>query len=158
MFPSILINGLWHTTSVDRFESIRRVRAILPEPSIPDSERCGAAKGPEGYSYVRHLGGVSLFDFTAFDENPYSKLYPLSNWTEFVPCRPCWNAAIWIELDRSLLAAKLIEGKALLKQWDDSGAWKHQLMSVIEAAHIGALSANTFRRVLKYRTNEWQTL
>jgi hypothetical protein len=158
MFPSILLDGLWHTTSVDRFESIRRVGAILPEPSIPDSERYGTAQGPKGYSYVRHLGGVSLFDFTAFDEDTYLKLYPLSNWKEFVPCRSCWNAAIWIELDRSLLAPKLIDGKALLQKCVDSGAWKHRLMPAIEAAYIGALSANTFRRVLKYRMNEWHTL
>jgi len=36
--------------------------ALLPDPDIPDCERWG------GYSYVRSIGGVSLFDFGRFDE------------------------------------------------------------------------------------------
>lgn len=42
------------------------------------------------------LGGESLFDFRNFDLKPYSEMYPLSTWREFVPYRPAWKETIWI--------------------------------------------------------------
>ena len=94
-----LHGGLWHTTSPQRFDSIARNQEILPDPSIPDAERWGTGMGPDYFPYVRTLGGVSLFDFSDFDPEIYSASYPMSSWTEFVPFRDTWGAAIWIEID-----------------------------------------------------------
>src|SRR5262245_19581650 len=59
---------LWHTTRPDRFESIVRDGAILPEPAnVPDTERWGTANGPRNHPYARFIGGSSLFDFRNFD-------------------------------------------------------------------------------------------
>ena len=67
MFPETLLDCLWHTTSVVRFKGIVTSTAIVPEPNIPDSERWGTSKGIKYFPFVRVIGGVSLFDFTAFD-------------------------------------------------------------------------------------------
>ena len=66
MFPELLRRGIWHTTSVERFDQILADGKILPNPNLPESERWGTRIGSVGYPYVRHLDGVSLFDFEAF--------------------------------------------------------------------------------------------
>jgi hypothetical protein len=35
MFPEILREDIWHTTSVERFEDMLAAGGILPEPPIP---------------------------------------------------------------------------------------------------------------------------
>jgi hypothetical protein len=69
-----LAGGLWHTTHPDRFKKILESGGIWPEPDIPENERCGTRDGRESYSYVRFIGGVSLFD--------------LSSWKQMTPRRP----------------------------------------------------------------------
>jgi len=61
-----LRGSVWHTTNCDRYKSILADGAILPEPSIPDSDRWGTGLGTIGCPYVRSIGGVSLFDFRDF--------------------------------------------------------------------------------------------
>ena len=91
-----LRGGLWHTTSPERFEGIQYYRAILVNPPIPEDEKWGTRSGPEGWPFVRKLGGVSLFDFEEFDIQTYKCKWPLSSWWEFVPFRQSWGAAVWI--------------------------------------------------------------
>lgn len=85
MFPTELLNGLWHTTSLERMNMILDCGSILPEPNIPDSERWCTANGEKNYPFARHLGGISLFDFNGFNSESYSKNYPVSSWSSFVP-------------------------------------------------------------------------
>jgi hypothetical protein len=105
-----LVDGVWHTTSQNRFLRILECGAILPEPDISERERWGTAIGPEGYSYVRSIGGVSLFDFRGFETESYSKEYPCSSWETFVPCLDGWDSAVWIEIDHEALGAAFISG------------------------------------------------
>ena len=156
MFPEALVNGIWHTTSVERFNAILEGTAILPNPPIPDSERWGTAGGPDLYPFVRSIGGVSVFDFTAFDESVYEKRYPLSNWSEFVPCRRSWGSAVWIELKRELLGASFIDGQNLLTRWKREGGGR-RIMPLIEGAHIGPVPTSVFARVLVYAAGHWST-
>lgn len=79
MFPEILRNGFWHTTNEARFAKILETGFLLPEPPIPDSGRWGTSEGPSFYPYVRKICGISLFDFTNFDQSVYDRKYPLSN-------------------------------------------------------------------------------
>lgn len=58
-----LRGGVWHTTDSERYKGILSAGAILPEPPIPDSDRWETGLGTIGCSYVRSIGGVSLFDF-----------------------------------------------------------------------------------------------
>ena len=108
---------LWHTTSEERFEGIRSRNAIMSVPPIPDDERWGTAIGPDGWPYVRTLGGVSLFEFAGFDAETYSERYPISSWREFVPFRSLWGASVWIEIDREKATEKLVGANELIKQW-----------------------------------------
>ena len=78
-----LIGGLWHTTHPDRFKSIIACGAILPEPNIPEAERNRTLNGKK-LSYVRFLGGLSLFDFDHFNPDIYMKDYPASSWQTFI--------------------------------------------------------------------------
>ena len=66
----ILNGGLWHTNP-DRFQKILERGALLPEPDLPNAERWFTGSGPKHYPYVRHLGGVSLFEFAGFDPKLY---------------------------------------------------------------------------------------
>src|SRR2546425_12462859 len=112
-FPSTLLNGLWHTTTPSRYERIRDVGCILPNPPIPDAERWGTSQGPDYYSYVRVLGGVSLFDFRDFDPDLYDAKYPMSNWRAFVPYRQECGVAVWIQIDRTKVLAALLDADEL---------------------------------------------
>ncbi len=145
---NILVDGLWHTTSKCRYDAIKADGTIRVEPKIPDAERHKTANGPANYPFVRSLGGVSLFDFSAFDPEWYGQSYPLSSWVFFVPVRSGWTEAIWIEIDRTAISSKFIDGKTLLGRWRAAEAYGHTIMPIIEAAHIGDLSETKFLRSL----------
>lgn len=151
MFPEVLREGIWHTTSVDGFEGILAAGGILPEPPIADKDRWGTAFGPRLYPFVRSIGGVSLFEFSGFDEVAYEQQYPFSMWKTFVPCFSQWDEAIWIELDRSAIKDNFIDGKALVERWKWQGELGRKLMPMIEAAHIGLVPISVFHRVLVFR-------
>lgn len=140
---------LWHTTSEERLRGILRTGAILPEPrDIPNSERWKASRGPDLYPVVRFLGGVSLFDFHDFNAGRYDEEYPICSWREFVPYRQKWGSAAWIEIDRKCMGAGYISGLKLLERWKNESLYRHTIMPIIEAAHIGPLSAAAFMRVV----------
>jgi hypothetical protein len=145
---SQLHGRLWHTTHPERFTSILRSGAILPEPNIPDSDRWKTSGGRELYPFVRFIGGVSLFDFHQFEPESYQAAYPLSNWHEFVPYRKDWSGAVWIEIDRLQLLPEFVSGDDLLQRWKLEKAYRHSLMPRIEAAYLGPLSKSTFARAL----------
>lgn len=142
-----LIGGLWHTTHPDRFQSILRDGAILPNPSLPDSERWGANVDENHYPYVRTLGGISLFDFGGFDPDAYSRKYQSSSWPYFVPYHSGWGRAIWIELDRERLTLpQFLTGRDVFAKWQADNAHGHNFMPEIEAAHLGNLPTTAFKR------------
>jgi hypothetical protein len=147
-FPSVLHGRLWHTTSLERYQMIITEGYILPEPPIPDEQRWKTCRGPHYYPYVRSLSGVSLFDFEGFAPDNYSEEYPNSRWRAFVPYREAWGQAVWIELDRRAIAKGFINGKMLLERRDQEGALRHDIMPIIEAAHLGPIPIAAFRRVL----------
>jgi hypothetical protein len=158
MFPDFLRNGIWHTTSVDRFNAIVRSGSISPDPPIPDSDRWSTGNGPDSFPYVRVLGGVSIFDFTDFDEIHYGANYPASPWYAFVPCLDKWEASIWIELDRELLGDAFISGAALMKRWEVENAFRNKIMPLIEGAHIGPIPISAFLRVFRYCGEQWHQI
>jgi len=147
-FLTVLGEGLWHTTSPERYRGILKTRAVLPEPGIPDSERWKTASGPKHYPYVRSLGGVSLFDFKGFKPEAYRTAYPMSTWGEFVPYRNSWGAAVCLEIDRNETSASVITPKALVEKWNRENSHGHTLMPMIESAHIGSISVEMICRVI----------
>ena len=147
---------LWHTTSKSRFEGIREYGSILvnpPENLVPNGERWHTGEGPIHYPCVRYLGGVSLFDFHDFCPDTYDHEYPSSTWQTFVPiCSQCgWDSAVWLEIDREKVSDTLISGEKLLKTWDEDKLHGHNLMPIIEAAHLGDLPISAVSRVLLYK-------
>jgi len=149
-FPNLLLDKLWHTTSSIRYKMIIDSGWILPNPPIPEKERWGVSQGPDFYPYVRSIGGVSLFDFEAFDPDNYSEKYPLSSWREFVPYRRTWGHSIWIEINRDLIAEAFIDGQMLLDKWKHEKAYKHNIMPIIEAAHNGPIALGAINSVYKF--------
>lgn len=145
-FPQELYGGLWHTTHPARFRQIRGLGAILPSPPIPDKDRWKTSQGPELYPYVRHLGGVSLFDFHEFNPVTYSDTYSMSNWRAFVPICQKWDEAVWIEIDRVAVADRLIPASTLVERWKSEEAYRHSIMPRIEAGYLGPVRLTTFRR------------
>ena len=95
---------LWHTTHPGRFKAIIQSGFLRVNPDIQNSERWKASN-PETYPFVRHIGGISLFDFEDFEPSIYESRFPLSNWDEFVPHRKTWGGAAWIEIDREAIVA-----------------------------------------------------
>ena len=146
MWPlqSRLANGLWHTTHPSRLISILS-SGLKSEPDVPDSERWKASRGPTYYSFVRKIGGVSLFDFTNFDPEAYSRSHPMSTWLTFVPNRPDWGGAAWIEIDRHAIAERFVSADDLVRRWDDGAHYQHTIMPRIECACIGDVPVSAFR-------------
>jgi hypothetical protein len=151
-----LCGGIWHTTTEERFAGILRAGEISPEPDIPNAERWSTRDGPVHWPYVRFLGGVSLFDFTQFDAETYSKQFPASQWLAFVPYPRRRDSAIWIEIDRQQVAGQLISGPELIAKWKSEEGYGHNIMPQIEAAHLGALPRKAFKRALLVRTDDDQ--
>jgi len=149
-FPTIFKNGVWHTTTKDRFELILKDGFILPDPPIDNSERWGTFSGPEHYPLVRCLDGVSLFDFRNFSVKEYSKKYPLSSWNEFVPFSRTKNSTIWLKFDPEEISDNFIDGKDLLSIWHELKAYGRSIMPIIETAHIGPLSTSLIKCIINY--------
>ena len=143
-----LRGGLWHTTSEERFERIRSQKAILSKPPLGEDERWGTLIGPEGWPYVRILGGVSLFDFAGFDPEDYDVKCPSSSWREFVPFLLAWRASVWIEIDREKAAKALVGADALIERWNREKAYRHRIMPYIEACYLGDVPSELFVRAL----------
>jgi hypothetical protein len=148
-FPKLLLGKLWHTTSLTRYNMIMKIGQILPNPTIPEKERWGSSRGREFYPYARFLGGISLFDFADFKTDIYCKKYPLSSWTEFVPYRRTWGKSVWIEINRKAVKENFVSGKALLLKWKREKAYHHNIMPIIEAAHIGPIGIEAINCVYK---------
>jgi hypothetical protein len=146
-----LLGGLWHTTHPTRFQSILTAGAILPEPAIAEKDRWKTSQGRELYPYVRILGGVSLFDFEAFDPEAYAESHPRSDWREFVPYRKSWGCSVWIEIDREKIAANFLSADEVVARWNSDNAHRHTIMPRIEAAHIGKLPSRAFKRAFVAR-------
>jgi len=146
-FPEELIGSLWHTTNQKKYSEILLSGFISPDPDIPDEERWSTSQGTEHYPFVRTLKGVSLFDFSTFKPNEYSKKHPASSWSEFVPYRNAWSSSIWIEIDRDTIVDNFISGITLLEKWKQENAYKNKIMPIIEAAHIGAIPSSSFMRI-----------
>ena len=148
-FPYQLLNAFWHTTSVNRYQSIIDSGFIKPEPNIK-GHRWGVGMGPSHYPFVRKIGGVSIFDFFGFEPEQYSKKFPVSSWRSFVPIQKNWNQAIWIKLSPENMPGKFLKGLELRKiQWD-LNALKNKLMPRIECAHIGPIPIKAFVQILLY--------
>lgn len=134
-----LVGNVWHTTHPSRLEAMQKVGAVLAEPQVPDAERWKTSRGPDYFPFVRHLGGVSLFDFRGFDADAYDDQYVMSNWRTFVPCRQDWVAAAWIEFDRDAIMDHFVGPTELLERWKASESYRHTIMPGIEAAYLGNL-------------------
>lgn len=147
-FPQELLKGIWHTTSIERFNKILEVGYILAEPDISDKERWGTSSGSTHYPYVRKLGGISLFDFRNFSEEEYSDKYFSSSWSYFVPFIRKWGASIWIEIDYESLGSNFIAASCLAGQWEHEKAWKHTIMPYIEGASMIPIATSLFKRVM----------
>jgi hypothetical protein len=152
-FPDLLRGPLWHTTRPDRYRMITEAGAIVHNPALPDSERWKTGNGPEFYPYVRHLNGVSLFDFRGFDPDAYGQAHPMSSWRTFVPFCKDWEASIWIEIDEASVEGEYIDRERLLARWQAESAYQHTIMPRIEAAVIGRVPVSAFRRVLVSAAN-----
>lgn len=149
-----LKGSLWHTTNLSRFKQIVKDGGISPHPSVPDEERWCASVGTDGYSFVRTLKGVSLFDFENFDEIDYHEKYTSSSWRQFVPCCRNWEEAIWIELNRNEISKNLIGCRELVEIWHEKKDYQHTIMPMLEAAHIGVIPLSAFRRIFIFRRKD----
>ena len=147
-FPELLLGALWHTTHLERYMAILKSGFIVPNPEIPDTERWKTRNGPDTYPYVRHLNGVSIFDFTSFDPICYSNAFPMSDWRTFVPLRKNWGASVWIEVDIELIEGQYLDPQQLAKLQKAENAERHTLMPRIEAAVIGRIPLSAFKRTL----------
>ncbi|WP_420406150.1 hypothetical protein [Nisaea sp.] len=140
---------LWHTTHPERFLGIIKSQAVLVEPDLPENERWGTSNGPKNYPFVRHIGGLSLFDFLNFDPAEYRDRYPVSSWRSFVPYRSDWNGAVWIEVNRtSLQRSHFLTGPELRDRYVEGGDLAHNIMPHIEAAYLAELPISACRRAL----------
>jgi len=153
VFPSVLQDALWHTTSIDRYRLILSSGAILADPPLNDAERWCTQGGPDLYPFVRHLGGVSLFEFRAFDHRRYSRKY-MASWHVFIPFNAHWVSTVWIEINNVAIAGSYRSPAQLARLMKNSSAYQHNLMPEIEAASLAPIPIGAFGRVLvASRTN-----
>ncbi|PIP00672.1 hypothetical protein [Pleomorphomonas carboxyditropha] len=140
-----LLGRLWHVTSRERFQSIRRDGFIRAKPKIPDKERWSTRRGPYYYPFVRSIGGFSLFDFPlGFDILAYRERCRWSSPEAFIPHAEAWGHAVWLEIDRDAQAAQIKDGETVWTECEDYGHGR-RCMPHIEAAHIGDMPISSIR-------------
>jgi hypothetical protein len=138
----LLHGGLWHTTHPSRVLSIVATGEIMVEPDIEEQGRWGSHDHP---SFVRKIGGISLFDFHNFDPEQYSISHPCSSWQYFVPHRRDWGGAVWLNIDREAVSNSFVSTDDIVERWDTTGNRAHNVMPRIEAAHLGNLSLSAVK-------------
>lgn len=155
-FPDLLIDGLWHTTSIQRFKKIVESGLILVYPDIPDAERWCTGGGEEHYPFVRHLEGISLFDFKDFHYRKYNEEQPQSSISAFVPKQKKWDEAVWIEIDRSKVTKNIIDPVCLVQKWKSENKYGHNIMPYVECAHIGDIPMDCIKKTLLFSNGVFQ--
>ena len=150
VWPSLRHN-LWHQTAPARFDDIVRDGAIVAEPSIDNSTRWKTGRGPDFYPYVRHIGGVSVFDFRNVDMDDFERTCILCNWSDFVPFLASAQEAVWIEINphHEAIEKGFVTSGELWARQDDERAHRHTLMPRIEAAVVPSVPKAAFIRVLQ---------
>ncbi len=63
---------------------------------------------------------------------------------------------MWIEIDRIQASLRLISGPDLVARWKADGAYGHNIMPYIEAAHLGSLPRTAFKRAFLVREEDDQ--
>lgn len=147
--PNQLKNGVWHTTSVERYKSILKTGFILPEPDIPEEGRWGGGLDENKHPFVRSIGGVSLFDFRNLNQKNNENKCLSTGWHSFVPVQRAWKQAIWININELVLGEEYYCPDALLHKSRVEGNIRKFIVGV-EAAHIGELPVSKFKKVLIY--------
>lgn len=142
-----LLGRLWHTTRPGRFNEILRTGFLKPEPDIPDCQRYGTICGPSNYPYVRHLGGVSLFQFpTVFNLHDYVDEIPTASLDQFIPFNRSIGEAVWLEINRDILNENFISGQEVRLRWRKDEAYAHKFIANLEAAYIGDLPVSSISK------------
>ncbi len=59
--------------------------------------------------------------------------------------------SIWIKIDRAASANTLIDGVALLEKWRSAGSPPRNIMPTIEAAKIGPVPVEAFKKIFLAR-------
>lgn len=130
----LLHGGLWHSTRPDRVPAIFSSGEIMVEPDIGEKDRWGSRDNP---TFVRKIGGISLFDFDGFEPEQYAVSHPVSSWGYFVPHRDDWKGASWLKIDRAAISNSFVSPDEVVERWRMTGSYAHNVMPRIEAAHIG---------------------
>lgn len=132
---------VWHTTEPAHVPSIVELGAILVKPPVAGIWRsiCGESQP----SFVKKIGGVSLFDFRNFNPDAYSETYPMSNWRTFVP--HLGSGAVWIEIETESISLSYITPDELVNLWKQSNSYRNAIMPRIEAANVGDVTVSSLR-------------
>lgn len=150
--------GIWHVTTKLFFSQIMSDGEIKAEPKIPDDMRYNTAGGPKYYSFVRRIGGISLFDFSIDKTEIYSYniKQKYNEAVNFLPksCNDDRSDIMWIEIDREAIKDKIITSEKLIYQWKSNGCWG-QIIPGYEIAVIGSLATSTFIRVIAREDTLW---
>ena len=146
-------------TRAERYAKIISSGGIDPNPEgVPDVERWSAQRGERGFSFVRYIGGVSLFDFINWniDECANGCVRPdqlTCGWADFIPVLK-WNgnsldSSVWIEINYDAVKHNLRLNKELVcleRAAREQSGDSRTLLPCVEAAHIGRISCSALVR------------
>ncbi len=147
-----LIGKLWHVTRPDLYDDILADGFIRPEPDIPAAVRYG---GSRGISFVRLIGGFSIFDFpTGFDIAQYRRDCPISSLEALIPYDRDRCEAVWIEIDATACGGAILRGPAATERWKVEEAYRHRIMPYVEGAHVGDMPVSNIAGAYLYRCGD----
>jgi len=137
------LNGhLWHATNEKAFEQI-----------VQDGFVRVPAQAKYANGFCRGIGAVSLFDLGCLDPPPYN-----SHWSQWISDDP-QVASYWLEVDRELARASILDPKKLLDRWKvEQRSDAIRIMAGIESAHIGPLPLSNVRRVVRINHPKWTVI
>lgn len=154
LFPDILLNKVWHVTSIDHLKNIYKEGSLYANPSsdLLLQKKWGNVAARSGKTYVQSLDGISVFDLINFNYLDYlRKIDPPRNAVKnIVNSRLVQGSCVWIEID--IEDINFINRDTLYHKWleDIKSELNLQFLPGLEATIIGDVSFHKIKNIYLY--------
>ena len=154
LFPNILMNKVWHMTSIDHLKNIYSEGFIYVNPvdDLLMHDRWGNFAVESGKTYVQSIDGISVFDLINFNYFDYlEKIDPPRNAVEnIVRSRLVDGGCIWINVD--IDGINFIDRNSLYTKWseDIKSEMNLQFLPGLEAAIIENIPVHKIKELYLY--------
>jgi len=158
--PKELLNEVCHTTTLNSFLNIYETGFILinPDSTMLEYKKYGNVNCPNNDTYVRSLGGISVFDFKNFSIKAYDR-YVNNTWEvlsadlyRFLPNHirnESDGLSVWIVIDTTK-SNTYRDRNVLYEEWQSAAKNGLQFIPKVEATFFENIPVQWVKKVCIY--------